>query len=496
MMTRIPLLARLRARFRPCAAIAIAGLTLVVASPRTAPADDCTALFARENLVAWCIVPFDSQKRSPEERAEMLFRLGFRRFAYDWRAEHLPTFDREIAALEKHKISLDAIWFPAALDADARTLLDAVERHQIHTQLWVTMGDPAPQGDQPAKVDAGVAALRPIALEAEKLGCKVALYNHGGWFGEPENQLAIIGKLGMANVGIVYNLHHGHEHLERFAPLLKKMLPHLLALNLNGMDREGDRHGRKILPLAQGEDDLALLRTICDSGYRGPIGILGHTMDDAQERLRDNLDGLDWLVDQLAGKPATQKPTPRTPVGERPATSAGQSAGRIVDGKPEYRQPPLTIECRAKLTARDGYNILVASDTKASGTHWELFSMAGSGTLTAYLPGVRPDHIRSTSDLCDGKWHDITMLYEPNRVRLLLDGEVVADQAVERGDQAPVPGQLAIGRLVEGGLACQGEIAHVRLTAGVREKLHRGAEPPKWDEQTVGLWRFAESPAR
>ncbi len=40
-------------------------------------------LFARSNLVAWCIVPFDSQKRGPEERAAMLERLGLRRLAYD-----------------------------------------------------------------------------------------------------------------------------------------------------------------------------------------------------------------------------------------------------------------------------------------------------------------------------------------------------------------------------------------------------------------------------
>ena len=50
-------------------------------------------LFAEKNLVAWCIVPFDARRRGPEERAEMLRRLGFTRFAYDWRSEHIPTFD-------------------------------------------------------------------------------------------------------------------------------------------------------------------------------------------------------------------------------------------------------------------------------------------------------------------------------------------------------------------------------------------------------------------
>src|SRR5688572_24366106 len=42
-------------------------------------------LFARENLVAWCIVPFDAKQRGPAERAEMLARIGVTRVAYDWR---------------------------------------------------------------------------------------------------------------------------------------------------------------------------------------------------------------------------------------------------------------------------------------------------------------------------------------------------------------------------------------------------------------------------
>jgi sugar phosphate isomerase/epimerase len=170
---------------------------------------------------------------------------------------------------------------------------------------------------------AEAARIRPIAEAASAQGCSVALYNHGGWFGEPENQLAIIDELKLPNVKIVYNLHHGHAHLPRFAELLKKMLPHLVALNLNGMVPGGDAQGRKILPLGAGDLDLDLLKTIRDSGYRGPIGILGHTDDDAEERLRDNLDGLDWLLPQLSGTKAGAKPKYRTPVPQRPDTSNG-----------------------------------------------------------------------------------------------------------------------------------------------------------------------------
>ncbi|HEV3384005.1 MAG TPA: sulfatase-like hydrolase/transferase [Gemmata sp.] len=268
-------------------------------------------LYDRDNLVAWCIVPFDAKKRSPAERVEMLKKLGFTKYAYDWRAEHLPTFGEEVRLLKKANIELTAVWFPAGLNADARTLLDAIKKHGVKTQLWITMGEPAGKG-QKEKVEAAAKAIRPIAAEAEKLGCSVALYNHGGWFGEPENQIAIIDSLKLKNVGIVYNLHHGHDHLDRFPELLKKMLPHLVALNLNGMAKDGEKLGKKILPLGQGELDLKLLKTIEESGYGGPIGILGHTQDDAEERLRDNLDGLDWLLPQLTGTKAGPKPKYRT----------------------------------------------------------------------------------------------------------------------------------------------------------------------------------------
>ena len=61
-------------------------------------------LFGRSSQVAWCIVPFDGHKRGPEERAEMLEKLGFKSFAYDYRAEHIPTFDTEMDALQRRTV--------------------------------------------------------------------------------------------------------------------------------------------------------------------------------------------------------------------------------------------------------------------------------------------------------------------------------------------------------------------------------------------------------
>ncbi len=76
------------------------------------------------------------------------------------------------------------------------------------------------------------------------------------------------------------------------------MKPHLLVLNLNGMIPNGEALGKKIVPLAAGSLDRSLLQVIADSGYTGPIGILNHTDHDAEARLLDNLEGLDWLLNE------------------------------------------------------------------------------------------------------------------------------------------------------------------------------------------------------
>jgi hypothetical protein len=276
-------------------ALSISLLRADLMAQQPAPNDD---VFRRENLVAWCIVPFDDRPRSPSDRAEMLVRLGFTKFAYDYRAEHIPQFDAEMDALKARGIELVGWWFPTTLNDEARLILDVLKRHGIHTQLWVTgAGEPtaSPQA-QRERVVAESKRIGEIARAAAEIGCQVGLYNHGGWFGEPENQIAIIEELKLTNVGIVYNLHHGHDHLDRFAELLAKIRPHLYALNLNGMITGGDKTDQKIVPIGQGDRDLELLRIIRDSGYRGPIGILNHTQLDAEVRLKENLAGLDRLL--------------------------------------------------------------------------------------------------------------------------------------------------------------------------------------------------------
>ena len=264
-------------------------------------------LFRRDNLVAWCIVPFDAKKRGPEERATMMENLGFKHFAYDWRGEHVPTFEQEWDALAKHGVALDAFW---STPPDFPGLLESLQKRGLTPSFWVMAGAPG-ELDQQAKVKHAADRIRSVAEVAAKAGCRVSIYNHGGWAGEPENMVAICDELKLPNVGIAYNQHHGHDHLPRFREAVAKMLPHLHFLNVNGMTAEGDKKGKKILVIGQGDLDVELAKTIVESGYQGPIGILNHTGHDAEARLLDNLEGLEWVVGELTGKPIP-KPTPRT----------------------------------------------------------------------------------------------------------------------------------------------------------------------------------------
>lgn len=280
--------------------------SVILLAPGVAAAE--APVLGKQNLTAWCIVPFDAKGRGPVERARMLKGLGIGKFAYDWRDKDIPTFDQELDALEAQGIELTAFWFPTGMDPaqekNPRTILDFLARRKVKTQLWLSVGTPKEFAalSQEEKVRTIAKPVEWAAAEAKKIGCTVALYNHGGWYGEPENQIAIIRAVKAANLGIVYNFHHGHEQMARFPELFGKMLPYLYAVNLNGM-REGGVP--KILDIGQGEREREMIRVVMKSSFRGPVGILNHREQlDAEVGLRGNIEGLKSVLKELGDKKA------------------------------------------------------------------------------------------------------------------------------------------------------------------------------------------------
>lgn len=96
-------------------------------------------LFKAPNLVAWCIVPFDAKKRGPEERARMLKDLGFTQLAYDWREEHIKTFDAELEALQRQGIDPIRVEFPCKFGRilPSINIRDLGSRESYHIKQFV-----------------------------------------------------------------------------------------------------------------------------------------------------------------------------------------------------------------------------------------------------------------------------------------------------------------------------------------------------------------------
>ncbi len=163
--------------------------------------------------------------------------------------------------------------------------------------------------------------------------------------------------------------------------------------------------------------------------------------------------------------------------------------GVVLDGNGAWRAPPFTVECWARLESKRGFNILIASEVKSSPSHWEIYTFAESGRFSAYLPGRRPAEIVSDADVCDGKWHHLAMVYEPQRVRLLVDGRLAADQSLSGAEpmatrkSAPV----ALGTLVERTIGCDGQIDEARVSSSVREFSAVPDRPNEPDAATLGL---------
>jgi sugar phosphate isomerase/epimerase len=276
--------------------LSLLGLVLLVGGPARAVSDP---LFAPENLLAWCIVPYDSVHRTPEQRVEMLRELGFTQYIWDWRAEHIKDLPAEIAAAIDHGIRLRGVWLwmdertdrVGQLNEPNRVIVDTMRATGEPVEYWVGFNANYFAGlDDAAAVAKGTAMVSYLREQVGPQGT-VCLYNHGDWFGEPDNQIKIIRAAGPERLGLVYNLHHAEGQIAHFGELLPRMLPFLKAVNLNGVNpgaKDSD-----IVTLGEGQLERALIRQLQASGYRGPLGILGHTQDeDVAVVLRRNLDGL------------------------------------------------------------------------------------------------------------------------------------------------------------------------------------------------------------
>lgn len=293
-----------RPRAKLLQALATSLALAMIGSEHCSAAEDHTArtadgIYGKQNLAAWCIVPFDAKNRTPGERAEMLQQLGLQRFAYDWREPHLATLEEEIIQCKRRDIEFFAFW------GWHDSLAPLIAKHDVHPQIWWMFPPPAGETEE-ERIENAAQELLPLVEKTKQLGLQLGLYNHGGWSGEPANMAAVCRRLRELgdndHVGIVYNFHHAHDHINDFSSALQVMQPYLICVNLNGMN---DNESPKILQLGAGKHERQMMKVLEDSGYQGPIGIVHHRDGvDAEVGLRENLAGMQQILTDLDDEPA------------------------------------------------------------------------------------------------------------------------------------------------------------------------------------------------
>ena len=259
---------------------------------------------------ALCHDTHDAKKRTAEQQAAMLKELGYDGCAHLW----LQGVPERLKTLDAHGLKLFQIYVrvniaPGKRPYDPR-LKEAVallKGRDTILGLLVTGGKPS----DPALDPRAVEVLREIADLAAEQGVRVALYPHANnWIERVEDALRVVRKADRKNLGVMLNLCHwlkvGGEE-KGLEPLLKEAMPHLFVVTINGADAGLGRRGgwdKLIQPLGSGTFDVyALLKTLRNLGYTGPIGLQCYGLrGDARDHLARSIAAWRKLQERLAAE--------------------------------------------------------------------------------------------------------------------------------------------------------------------------------------------------
>jgi len=296
--------------FLNCLALLAGWLELTAAdSSRGKPAATRTpSPFAKNNLHAWAYEEYDSIKRTPEERAQVLKDLGITKAGYICRnAARVAEFEAYVKAYQKAGIELISVWTPVNTEKpleeiQIRTFLEVADRHKLKLQWWLTLEEDFEQVPAAQRMDRAIGQLRPLVAEANQRGMKLVIYGHGAekWFTQAENEIAMAERLKKelpsADIGIVYSFHQAFSQMDRFKDVFPRLQPYLAAVNLNG-NSPGGMPG---ITIGKGNREQGMIKVIKDSGWHGPVGVLSHNRaTDAKANLQANLDGLREILKQI-----------------------------------------------------------------------------------------------------------------------------------------------------------------------------------------------------
>jgi sugar phosphate isomerase/epimerase len=293
----------------------------------SAPTHTTVPAWAKRSAIgASHLIAHDAVPRTALERATMLREIGLSRIVWDWREEHIDSFDAELDALRLAGVQLAGMWTPlpmpaleepdyasrfGVVPARLKYLITEAARRGLSPDLWtqISFGAPgAPLALSPelhrSEVQRAADHLMGIARLARGHGMCLMLTNHGGWAGQPQTMIDVVRELearGLSNVGIGLRLHHAHHLIPDLDRHIATLGDYLAAVMLSGADAGAELSGRVVLPFGAGSRDRWVTHVLMESGWQGQLLVHAVGRDDARARLLDSLEGWEWALDRYAG---------------------------------------------------------------------------------------------------------------------------------------------------------------------------------------------------
>jgi len=243
----------------------------------------------------FCIDWHDAKKRSYEQQAPMLKELGYDGVGHIWLdgvAERLKTLDAAGLRLYQITMTVDVGPGKQAYDPKFKDVLALVKGRRMQFALLLNGMKPSDESvDEHA-----VKILREMSDLARDAGAQLLLYPHqGSWVERIEDSIRVADKVARDNIGVMFNLCHWLrvDKSRDYRPLLKRAMPRLWAVSINGADEQDPTPGwdRYIQPLGEGSFDVgAFLKALKEYGYKGPIGLQCYGIGgDAREHLERSM---------------------------------------------------------------------------------------------------------------------------------------------------------------------------------------------------------------
>lgn len=220
----------------------------------------------------------DAAHQTPEQQVALVRDLGFAGFGPTYRN---PEYLREVlAALDKQQLRMFAIYVP--LDIDSPTPVSPAIRDAIQqlrgrdAVIWLFVKSKAQPPSDPAGDAKAVPILREVADLAAEAGVRISLYPHyTDWLERFDHCVRIARQVDRKNLGVTFNLCHWLKvEGQDLDARLRKALPYLTMITINGADEGGKDWRTLIQPLDSGTYDVSqVLAELAELKWHGPVGL-------------------------------------------------------------------------------------------------------------------------------------------------------------------------------------------------------------------------------